>query len=273
MLSKMFIIFFFFFQAEDGIRYIGVTGVQTCALPISGAVEGADPRPRVELRLQRRGQCCGVLHLLPAPQDRHDRAPPAAHHPGGRLHAPPAAGSMTAPSPPPIRSGPRVPLRITLVALLVALVGLALLATGLATTSLLRDYLTDQQDDALRSTVREENPAVWRACLDGEYRATPREAYFACLPPDTDALVTIQGPYDEEGIPLVDPDDVAEGDYARSPETVRAADGTSWRVMSGRLPGDYTLTARSHLESDQTAISRLLRIALSGAPAALHLLG
>ena len=28
-------IFFFFFQAEDGIRDIGVTGVQTCALPIS----------------------------------------------------------------------------------------------------------------------------------------------------------------------------------------------------------------------------------------------
>src|SRR5947209_15610212 len=28
---------FFFFQAEDGIRDIGVTGVQTCALPISAA--------------------------------------------------------------------------------------------------------------------------------------------------------------------------------------------------------------------------------------------
>src|SRR5206468_7845876 len=26
----------FFFQAEDGIRYLVVTGVQTCALPISG---------------------------------------------------------------------------------------------------------------------------------------------------------------------------------------------------------------------------------------------
>src|SRR3712207_9354096 len=26
--------YFFFFQAEDGIRDIGVTGVQTCALPI-----------------------------------------------------------------------------------------------------------------------------------------------------------------------------------------------------------------------------------------------
>src|SRR5215203_5610794 len=37
--------FFFFFQAEDGIRDIGVTGVQTCALPIFGRVskEGCVP--------------------------------------------------------------------------------------------------------------------------------------------------------------------------------------------------------------------------------------
>src|SRR3712207_5237007 len=32
--------FFFFFQAEDGIRDIGVTGVQTCALPISFGLTG-----------------------------------------------------------------------------------------------------------------------------------------------------------------------------------------------------------------------------------------
>src|SRR2546426_9495010 len=30
--------FFFFFQAEDGIRDYKVTGVQTCALPISGCI-------------------------------------------------------------------------------------------------------------------------------------------------------------------------------------------------------------------------------------------
>src|SRR5437879_13481088 len=30
----MFIVSFFFFQAEDGIRDTSVTGVQTCALPI-----------------------------------------------------------------------------------------------------------------------------------------------------------------------------------------------------------------------------------------------
>src|SRR6267143_5325031 len=34
---------FFFFQAEDGIRYGTVTGVQTCALPISGTSTRATP--------------------------------------------------------------------------------------------------------------------------------------------------------------------------------------------------------------------------------------
>src|SRR3712207_8359057 len=32
----------FFFQAEDGIRDIGVTGVQTCALPISARHYASD---------------------------------------------------------------------------------------------------------------------------------------------------------------------------------------------------------------------------------------
>src|SRR5258707_8461722 len=32
--SSYRLLVFFFFQAEDGIRDIGVTGVQTCALPI-----------------------------------------------------------------------------------------------------------------------------------------------------------------------------------------------------------------------------------------------
>src|SRR3990170_2819377 len=37
----MFLFFFFFFQAEDGIRDDLVTGVQTCALPICACLEGA----------------------------------------------------------------------------------------------------------------------------------------------------------------------------------------------------------------------------------------
>src|SRR5207249_6024826 len=38
-------VFFFFFQAEDGIRDRNVTGVQTCALPISRRTTKAPPRP------------------------------------------------------------------------------------------------------------------------------------------------------------------------------------------------------------------------------------
>src|SRR5258707_2250492 len=34
MIRRGLVVCLFFFQAEDGIRDIGVTGVQTCALPI-----------------------------------------------------------------------------------------------------------------------------------------------------------------------------------------------------------------------------------------------
>ena len=45
--------FFFFFQAEDGIRDDLVTGVQTCALPISF--------PEKRSRLPHVGQCTSKL--------------------------------------------------------------------------------------------------------------------------------------------------------------------------------------------------------------------
>src|SRR2546429_3459117 len=46
--------FFFFFQAEDGIRDVAVTGVQTCALPISGPADVLLHRWAVVLRVLRR---------------------------------------------------------------------------------------------------------------------------------------------------------------------------------------------------------------------------
>src|SRR3712207_7040666 len=45
---------FFFFQAEDGIRDIGVTGVQTCALPIWWARGARRARRRAPRRAPRR---------------------------------------------------------------------------------------------------------------------------------------------------------------------------------------------------------------------------
>src|SRR5256884_3692268 len=50
------LIFVFFFQAEDGIRDVAVTGVQTCALPILSIRPlraSAQPARRAEARVQR----------------------------------------------------------------------------------------------------------------------------------------------------------------------------------------------------------------------------
>src|SRR2546430_4420532 len=58
---------FFFFQAEDGIRDLTVTGVQTCALPIS------DREPRAG----HGGECRGLA------QSRSARVEREARHDGG----------------------------------------------------------------------------------------------------------------------------------------------------------------------------------------------
>src|SRR5439155_14631540 len=81
------VVFFFFFQAEDGIRDGHVTGVQTCALPIwaAGYVRvpdgdlGAHGPARVE-RVAVRGAVVGGVGRIPreareqADQVRHLRS-------------------------------------------------------------------------------------------------------------------------------------------------------------------------------------------------------
>src|SRR5699024_11267169 len=66
VISLIFLIiysFSFFFQAEDGIRDRNVTGVQTCALPISGGLllskiyeEAGRPAPRSSAPSTTRGR-------------------------------------------------------------------------------------------------------------------------------------------------------------------------------------------------------------------------
>src|SRR5256885_8975794 len=53
---------FFFFQAEDGIRDYKVTGVQTCALPISLPLPD-DRKARIRERLAGRINKAGVLRV------------------------------------------------------------------------------------------------------------------------------------------------------------------------------------------------------------------
>src|SRR2546429_7046079 len=65
-------IFFFFFQAEDGIRDVAVTGVQTCALPIYAGLAvvlatdfnpGSSPTPSMPMILSL---ACTQMKMSPA---------------------------------------------------------------------------------------------------------------------------------------------------------------------------------------------------------------
>jgi signal transduction histidine kinase len=176
--------------------------------------------------------------------------------------------------PAPASRGPRVPLRVTLVALLVALVALALLATGVAATSLLRGYLLDQQDDELQATVEgNQRPEVVRACLQPGY-ARPSSLYIACLMPGGDRPVLLSEPHGpgHQDLPRLGPDDVQRLRGDNPPMNVWV-DGELWRMASGELPGGFTLVVGSDLEGDQRAIARLVRIEVFVGLAVLVCLG
>ena len=55
---------YFVFQAEDGIRAYKVTGVQTCALPISGNVRELRERIRQAIRLAGQGAISAEALML-----------------------------------------------------------------------------------------------------------------------------------------------------------------------------------------------------------------
>src|SRR3989475_2375729 len=95
---------FFFFQAEDGIRDLTVTGVQTCALPISGLlVTVPAPAPALETVSTRAGVKVAVTVVaaeivtvqVPAPVQPAPLQPPKVEPAAG------AAGRGTA-GPPPL---------------------------------------------------------------------------------------------------------------------------------------------------------------------------
>src|SRR3989440_5759473 len=72
--------FFFFFQAEDGIRDLIVTGVQTCALPIS-TLYATHPPPSIS----------DATSLCPPPSP----SSPARRAPGASSSSSPPAASST----------------------------------------------------------------------------------------------------------------------------------------------------------------------------------
>jgi signal transduction histidine kinase len=193
------------------------------------------------------------------------------------------------PDPPSAPRSPRVPLRVTLVALLVALVAVGLAATGFAATSLLKGYLTDQQDQELISSAQSIAADPRRAsgyCAGGGPRY-PSTGFVGCLVPQEEQALVFAGPVDDLGrLPNLDrvasvvERSVDDGDEGGSGTdrpltfTVRAADGsTSWRMVAVELPGGSVALFGSDLAGDQRVIGRLVRIELTVGLIVLAVLG
>src|SRR6266705_6210765 len=70
---------FFFFQAEDGIRDRTVTGVQTCALPISSGRHGERPPARGSVRVPRDAGRAGATVEIGGTTMRRRPRPRCAH--------------------------------------------------------------------------------------------------------------------------------------------------------------------------------------------------
>src|SRR2546427_2116341 len=75
LIESMYLNCVFFFQAEDGIRDLTVTGVQTCALPIWTVARAAAQIARQLVgQLLARGARAGLLVVLIGRPQRHHEA-------------------------------------------------------------------------------------------------------------------------------------------------------------------------------------------------------
>jgi two-component system OmpR family sensor kinase len=156
-----------------------------------------------------------------------------------------------------------VPLRVTIVALLLALVAVALTATGFAAAKLLGGYLQAQQDEQLTDALADvaRSPGVIQACYTGDSRPVPVPYYVACLAPDSDVpLVISEPPRPDDALPDVEGSEAYEVRAHHQPTTVWSTDGTAWRVASGGLRGGYTLVVATDAGRDERVIGRLIAI-------------
>jgi two-component system OmpR family sensor kinase len=171
----------------------------------------------------------------------------------------------------------RVPLRITLVALLLALVAVALTATGVAATSLLTSYLRGQQSAELRATATAyaHDPELQAACVNPPMRVLRAPTYIACLAPGTDDVTVIAAPPNRDGrVPQIDAEAVAELRDGLAPATVESSVAHSdWLMTADRMPNGYTLIVGSDVGRDNQVIGRLVAIEVIVGLIVLTLLG
>ncbi|MER7458592.1 HAMP domain-containing sensor histidine kinase [Micromonospora sp. NPDC126480] len=166
-----------------------------------------------------------------------------------------------------------VPLRVKLVAAVLALVALALLVISSLTTYFLRDYLVGQVDSQLTGSARNIQAAVIEE-QSGKF-GIPTDYLLVAEDSRTGELVAV---FDEQRFTTADlPRLPAQAEeFARlagEPHTVRAQNGhVRWRILYTELPGGKWMAIGQHLTDVDLAVKRLVWIDLLVGGAVLILL-
>ncbi|GII79584.1 two-component sensor histidine kinase [Sphaerisporangium rufum] len=170
----------------------------------------------------------------------------------------------------------RTPLRVKLIATMLALVAIALAVVGVGSVSLLRGYLMHRVDQQLDTFARDvarrlQRPWPGPAPLGGRI---PPEGLLQVRGQDGRVLATVTG-LAAEGRPGPVPPVAAAGPAGREPRTVRAeSGGGTWRVLVAAVPEVGSLVLAIDLSSVDQIIGRLVLIeALGGAAVTLGLAG
>jgi two-component system OmpR family sensor kinase len=213
---------------------------------------------------------------------RHEVAPPgtSSTSTGEMSRAGAGASRRTDVAPARSWSAPRLPLRITLVAMLLGLVALALTLTGFITSALLQDYARGQQNQQLHDTLvaYEDKPWFRNGCAGrwgGPDEPTIGTIYVACLPPDSDQAILISGPpRPPQSLPVIRGEAVDRLlDGTGRPVFAEAADGTNWLLMSRDVGDGVTAIAGVDLDRDDRLIHRLVALQVVVGLVILALLG
>ena len=156
-----------------------------------------------------------------------------------------------------------IPLRLRLVALMVAVVAAALATTGFGATYLLRDYLENQRDGQLAGDAGRlaREPQLATICTTNDFRLTARDTYLACLGPDG-VFQELSTDRSNSGLP-----DVAAltainaAAYGTEPFTVSSPDGgTAWRLVVQPVNDQFAIVYGIDLGNDRDTVSRLVAL-------------
>ncbi|MFU8854776.1 HAMP domain-containing protein, partial [Micromonospora sp. SL1-18] len=155
-----------------------------------------------------------------------------------------------------------IPLRVKLVAAVLALVAAALLVISSLTTYFLRNYLIGQVDSELRSASAYLGPVVPQL-VAGQAQATLPTDYIVALANDQQAALIGYDPnLRMDDLPPIPSNLAGFRDEEGDPFTVRAEGGRRWRMLYQELQDGKVLAVGQHIMDVDLAVKELIWIDL-----------